>query len=401
MKSIKRTALLLFPFAIAACSSGGVVVKNDEAPPGSTNDATDGGPLPTVDAAPPCAEGRCSSLLWTGVTDETELGGVLTVNASSILWTNDYWDNAGQVYHDDYLAVPIDGTATKPVLTSSDWGEHGTEVFASVASASTVYFLTAGGGVESYPLNGGKSTFLFPLGDASTSMAAVVGLTLAGDALYGSAGWDGNLLVRIPTDGSNPTTLATFQASDPIGGGVVTDATNVYWEAIDRFSGQGAIGCNGGCIGSAYTMTVYSMPLSGGAPKTLAQVSMNDTQANTISMAVDRENVYFTDNQALVSVPIAGGAETTLAPSPAIVGDFAFDGESFFWTSAAGAGGSTGTIETVSSRGGAVSTFYSVDNANVVAVAVDATNVYALYSLWGIATNENPNTVGAIVKIPK
>jgi hypothetical protein len=99
------------------------------------------------------------------------------------------------------------------------------------------------------------------------------------------------------------------------------------------------------------------------------------------AIAVDATNVYFTavtqltiDNKtsAIVSVPKAGGAPTTLAPNQVYPGSIAIDATSVYWTDA-----DAKAIRKVAKTGGAVTTLAKSDGA-ALGVAVDATYVYFL-----------------------
>jgi hypothetical protein len=148
-------------------------------------------------------------------------------------------------------------------------------------------------------------------------------------------------------------------------------------------------------------MLVLSTPLAGGAVTTLASTKMADgDQDITLSMGVDESNVYFIDDGAIVSVPLTGGGvETTIASSPQILGSFAFDGENFYWPASSGSDGSTSIVAKVAKSGGAVTTVFSVADAQMNACAVDGTSVYAFYTVSGLVPTGDPNMPAGLVMI--
>jgi hypothetical protein len=326
---------------------------------------SDDGGLPLI-TTPPCTGGRCPVLLWSGLTDLTDTGsGYPIVGATNVYWRNGVWDDATQKFDGALMTVPIDGG---PASTLDD---------ASAPPPGPVF--DAGNGDYFYEV------------------------TVAGSG-------DATKLLRVPVSGGKSTTLATLpypgtmDAGPPAGGGVTFDAANVYWEDISAYDGQGDIGCGGACLGAAYTMLVLSTPRAGGTVTTLASTKKaaygpaSLGPSVTTSMGVDASYVYFIDDGAIVRVPIAGGAETTVASSPSLVSNFAFDGENFYWPAASGSDGSTGIVAKVAKSGGVVSTFFSVEAGQVLGCAVDSTSVYVFYSL-ALTTDAGTNTPGAIVKI--
>lgn len=71
---------------------------------------------------------------------------------------------------------------------------------------------------------------------------------------------------------------------------------------------------------------IVTVPVSGGTPVTLAE------SANTaINIAVGPGGVYFSDLQDVMSVPLAGGAVTTIVSGTNVAG-LAVDATSLYWT---------------------------------------------------------------------
>jgi hypothetical protein len=131
-------------------------------------------------------------------------------------------------------------------------------------------------------------------------------------------------IVRVPTQGGTPVTLATLQ-NHPVSLGL--DAAHLYW--LD----QGDLPDNG---------TVMSMPLGGGTPVTLAS-GQPDPQA----IAVDPSRVYWTSfgppdggspnaSGYVVAVPLGGGTPTTLATAGTLPAGIAVGNGYIYWASCSG-----------------------------------------------------------------
>jgi hypothetical protein len=349
---------------------------------------------------PPCTNGTCPTLLWSGPTDPSATG--LTVKGASVYWGNVCWDPAAQQYDATVMAAHIDGGSAS---TLASVGELERPIEAPLVDSTSLYWsILQGGGIAKLPLGGGTPATLL----AGT---VISGLAIDNGNLYGvttddSDGAYENDLLRNPISGGSTVTLSRVPSTrghpgapptSAYGGGITLNAGTIYWEGMTAYPDDGAVGCHGGCIGAAYTMRALSTPLAGGAATTIASTGHSDT-ANTF-MAVDASNLYFVDGQALVSVPLAGGAETTVASSPPVGGIVAFDGENFYWPASSGPGDSAGIVAKVAKSGGAVSRVFSLEGSEVLGCTVDTTSVYVLYSVTGTATRRALNTMGGLVKI--
>ncbi len=125
------------------------------------------------------------------------------------------------------------------------------------------------------------------------------------------------------------------------------DATNIYWAAQADQSGEG---------------TIMSVPIAGGAVTTLA------TGQDPGGLAVDATTVYWTSDSQVFSVPIGGGTTTNLVPT-------VFD----YTALATGSGdvfllGSSKVFKEPAT-GGTPTTLFMGTNT-FAGIAVDSTNVY-------------------------
>lgn len=169
----------------------------------------------------------------------------------------------------------------------------------------------------------------------------------------------------VATSGTGRATIA--QVDEPIG--VAIDATNIYFSTFG--SSDNAVG------------TIVKQPLGGGASIVLA------SGLSTVGpIAIDSTTVYWSDMfGGVASVPIAGGSVTTLVPpqytlppstilddSPAAI---AVANGSVYWTSTPLDGTSPGTIDAVSTSGGAARVV-ATPVTRPTGLAVDDTFVY-----WG------------------
>jgi hypothetical protein len=173
---------------------------------------------------------------------------------------------------------------------------------------------------------------------------------------------DGELIKVLPLAGGKVERLAAARAliANPVIGNpapvsgnldIATDGTNVYWTS----DGAGP--------------TVQSVPVTGGAPVTLAVEGLvTGTQPCYWRIAVDAQNVYWTSNQttsavgcSVRKVPLRGGAATTVVDFP-YLRDFTVDGGSVYFSELSG-----GTLQKIGTDGGAATTVASGVSAWVLA----------------------------------
>ncbi|HKF97601.1 MAG TPA: hypothetical protein VKB20_05050, partial [Steroidobacteraceae bacterium] len=144
---------------------------------------------------------------------------------------------------------------------------------------------------------------------------------------------DGELIKAVPLAGGKVERLTAAIAviGNPgpgpvnVNGDIVTDGTNVYWTADET------------------GLTVQSVPVTGGAPVTLA-VDALDTSAQPCywRIAVDAQNVYWTSSEttspvgcSVKKVPLNGGAATTVVDYP-YLRDFTVDGGNVYFSELGG-----------------------------------------------------------------
>jgi hypothetical protein len=153
---------------------------------------------------------------------------------------------------------------------------------------------------------------------------------------------DGELIKAVPLAGGKVERLAGATAvignfgPGNVNGDIVTDGTNVYWTA----DGAGP--------------TVRSVPVTGGAPITLAVDGLDtSTQPCYWRIAVDAQNVYWTSNQttspigcSVRKVPLGGGAATTIVDYP-YLRDFTVDGGNVYFSELGGR-----TLQKIGTDGG-------------------------------------------------
>jgi hypothetical protein len=144
--------------------------------------------------------------------------------------------------------------------------------------------------------------------------------------------------------GGSPLVLPRlFQSSSP--GPIAVDATSVYW------------------FDSAIPALMKG-PLDGGATTILASASGD-------AIAVDATNVYWIADFSVSKVPIAGGATVILASGLLGPTSIAVDALNVYFTDGSFQGGDD--IKSVPINGGAVTT---ITYGTGTSIAVDATSVY-------------------------
>jgi hypothetical protein len=235
------------------------------------------------------------------------------------------------------------------------------------SSNGQIYFTTAGTGglglapaLYRMPIGGGTQTQIVALAAPPYSLAvdttsiyyvraapkaggATAGvwrspLTALGNSLVFNAPEIGAIALRnnifYYTDPGNGTVgtfnqgtlaMSTLTVDPASPTAIAVDANNVYW--TDLLDG-----------------TVHQMALTGGSPLTIARVGVSLTP----SLVVDSTYVYFSDGQGTVwGVPIGGGPPIALATGQGSSLRLAVDASTLYWTDAV-----NGTVMKVSLCGG-------------------------------------------------
>ena len=282
-----------------------------------------------------CAAGVVTTLVTSGAPE------CLAVDATDVYWTDDSQSDFPSL-GGAILKEPIGGGVAPTTLTT------GGEPFAIAIDATTVYWTdVASGAVMSLPKSGGGTATTL----ASSAGDSPAFLTVNAKNVYwtDSAGFVESVAIA----GGAATTLVT----SPVGGspaGIAVDSTHVYWAD----SGLG---------------TVNSVPIGGGAAKTLASdsaTSTSDMPGTPYALAIDTTSVYWTDDTlgVVMSAPLEGtSAPATLATELSVPLGIAVDATSVYI-----ADNETG-VGRVPLQGGQVTTLASGFPNDVV---VDATSVY-------------------------
>ncbi len=134
-------------------------------------------------------------------------------------------------------------------------------------------------------------------------------------------------LYRYSIANATVTTLATPPAAQSMA--VATDGVNVYWTALT--------------IDGAHQMTIYRVPIAGGAPTALATIALGQCFKCWASLATDGAFVYFTngaedDSGTIGKVPVTGGPVTSLADHQQAPYTITVDDACVYWSNAFGVG---------------------------------------------------------------
>jgi uncharacterized repeat protein (TIGR03803 family) len=216
--------------------------------------------------------------------------------------------------------VPIAGGT--PVVRVSFNGTNGSVPYAGLTrSGNFLYGTTVYGGANgngtafSLALAGGPLTTLTSF-DGTNGMYPQGGLTPSGNKLYGTTPYGGSYgignVFSVPAAGGTPTVLASFDGINgyyPTAGLTLSaDGTTLYGTTP-----------SGGTYGYG---TVFSIPITGGTVTVLASFDWTNgySPQSDLTLSPDGTTLYGTTpgggtygNGTVFSVPVTGGAPTVLA----------------------------------------------------------------------------------------
>jgi sugar lactone lactonase YvrE len=225
----------------------------------------------------------------------------LAVSETAVYWTSQY----GGV-----RSAALDGGAVTTIASQT-----GDETSGIALDSSHVYWTVASsqseGAVRSAPLDGGPATTIASGQDDPVNLAIAASAAYwINDDIYATS-TGGGCLMTASLDGGAPVTLSPWVN---LGGvDVVVDDVNVYWVQSGLPDGGDSTG-------------LFRMPLAGG-PTTLLGASGGE-------LAIDRSYVYWADGaaNAIMKLPVDGGAPTKVASSISLPMHIAVDGTSVYWT---------------------------------------------------------------------
>lgn len=162
-----------------------------------------------------------------------------------------------------------------------------------------VFWTEQAGSVFSTPVAGGTITTL------ASGLVGLAGIASDGSNLFFTQ--NGNAIVRLPAGGGALTTIISGRAG--LTGRLAVDGSSVYWQEGNN---------------------IQKAPKTGGAVATLV------TRASITGLATDGTNVYLAENLNpgnILSLPVGGGAVTTLATGFNSLTSVAAGASNVVWTS--------------------------------------------------------------------
>jgi uncharacterized repeat protein (TIGR03803 family)/autotransporter-associated beta strand protein len=240
-----------------------------------------------------------------------------------------------------------------------------------ILSGSTLYGLTTAGGATgdgtafSIPVIGGMATTLASFNKDTSGANPNGSLILSGSTLYGMTQYGGpdhhGTVFSIPVSGGAPTTLLSFNVANGANpaGSLTLSGSTLY--GLSRYGGANGDG------------TVFSIPTSGGAANTLLSFSGLNGEYPPGSLTLDGSTLYGmtqyggggpTGNGTVFRLPVSGGAATTLlrlndATGKYPLGSLILSGSTLYGMTQYGGANGFGTVFSVPVTGGAATTLLS------------------------------------------
>jgi hypothetical protein len=326
-------------------ASDGSMGQEDAVADGATSqvDAVADGATSQEDAGE-ATDAACTTALCTLASGQNQPAAI-AVDSSHVYWTT----FAG----DTVMSVPLAGGIPK-TLASNQFGADGIAV-----DSTTVYWTDAntGGTVMKVPKAGGTPTTL------ASNQNIPEGIAVDSTTVYwtvGGATATSGLVMSVPLGGGTPKTLASGQSGPQ---SIAVNATSLYWTNADN------------------PVALIRAQLDGTTPTTLVSESTPGSVAFG-DLALDSTSVYFAnlDGASIVSIPLAGGAQTTIASGQIYpAGPVAVDSTSVYWVVSHNTTTLNGYLVSAPKTGGGTSTtIYTQQGseANFGSIAVDSTSIY-------------------------
>jgi hypothetical protein len=281
-------------------------------------------PKPGGDSTITTTEPSKPVTLATLPTDEQAVQ--ILANGTNVYWTQ-LTGGGPEATTGELVSVPIAGGKTTTLVAEDDdddlYGQ-----FALDDSYVYYWIETDSFELDRMPLAGGSAepvaSVAFPTGTFSPPIFG--GLAIDDTNVY----WtqynfpnDDEVVAKVPKAGGSIVTLHSAPRNGAQIYGCVADGSNVYW--LSQAPGQGFI-------------TVYSVPIAGGSISAVGKPALSnlpgDTSVLPTGLALLKGDLYYSNLQAIVGIPVGGGALKQVALTP-LQGQpvfFVSDSANIYWT---------------------------------------------------------------------